>query len=113
MPSFHNLLFNPFYEKHDHKLVGNNRKILARILVNEVNNALDAKASVIFVLEGAVGVGKSFTLRDLSNRLKDPKQFERYGVASTPAIITVREQVKSAGRLPTVEVIKEWLKDLG
>jgi len=46
-------------------------------------------------------------------RMKDPKQFERYGVASTPAIITVREQVKSAGRLPTVEVIKEWLKDLG
>jgi len=46
-------------------------------------------------------------------RIKDPKQFERYGVASAPAVITVREQVKSAGRLPTVEVIKEWLKDLG
>jgi uroporphyrinogen decarboxylase len=46
-------------------------------------------------------------------RIKDPKQFEKYGVASTPAIITVREQVKSAGRMPTVEVIKEWLKDLG
>ncbi len=46
-------------------------------------------------------------------RIKDPSQFEKYGVASAPAIITVREQVKSAGRLPTVEVIKEWLKDLG
>jgi len=46
-------------------------------------------------------------------RIKDEKQFQRYGVASPPAVITVREQVKAAGRVPTVEVIKEWLKDLG
>ena len=46
-------------------------------------------------------------------RIKDEKQFQKYGVASAPAVISVREQVKSTGRVPTVEVIKEWLKDLG
>ncbi|MCI0494841.1 thioredoxin family protein [candidate division KSB1 bacterium] len=46
-------------------------------------------------------------------RIKDERQFQKYGVASAPAVISVREQVKSTGRVPTVEVIKEWLKDLG
>ncbi len=46
-------------------------------------------------------------------RIKDENQFKIYGIASTPAIITVREQVKTTGRVPTVDVIKEWLKDLG
>ena len=46
-------------------------------------------------------------------RLKDERQFQKYGVTSAPAVISVREQVKSTGRVPTVEVIKEWLKDLG
>ncbi len=46
-------------------------------------------------------------------RLTDPKEFERYGVNSAPAILTVRERLKSVGRVPSVEVIKEWLKDLG
>jgi len=46
-------------------------------------------------------------------RINDERQFQKYGVASPPAVITVREQVKSTGRVPTVEVIKEWLKDLG
>jgi MtaA/CmuA family methyltransferase len=46
-------------------------------------------------------------------RIKDERQFQKYGVASPPAIIAVREQVKSTGRVPTVDVIKEWLKDLG
>ncbi len=40
------------------------------------------------------------------------EDIQNYGVAATPAIIAVREQVKSVGKIPTVEVIKEWLKDL-
>ncbi|MDZ7264133.1 MAG: thioredoxin family protein [candidate division KSB1 bacterium] len=40
------------------------------------------------------------------------EDMENYGVAAMPAVIAVREQVKSAGKIPTVEVIKEWLKDL-
>jgi hypothetical protein len=46
-------------------------------------------------------------------QIKDERQFKKYGVASPPAVISVREQVKSTGQVPTVEVIKEWLKDLG
>ena len=42
----------------------------------------------------------------------DEQKIQEYGIASTPAILTVREQVKSVGRVPSVEVIKEWLKDL-
>lgn len=46
-------------------------------------------------------------------RITDPKELERYGVNSAPAVLTVRERLKSVGRVPSVEVIKEWLKDLG
>ncbi len=45
-------------------------------------------------------------------RIKDEETIYSYGVSATPAIITVREQVRAAGRVPSVEVIKEWLKEL-
>lgn len=44
--------------------------------------------------------------------IKDEKEIYKYGVASTPAIIAVEQSVKSVGRVPSVEVIKEWLKNL-
>ncbi|MFZ5515508.1 MAG: MTH895/ArsE family thioredoxin-like protein [Candidatus Zhuqueibacterota bacterium] len=44
--------------------------------------------------------------------IKDEKEIYKYGVASTPAIIAVEQTVKSVGRVPSVEVIKEWLKNL-
>jgi len=44
--------------------------------------------------------------------IKDEKEIYKYGVASTPAIIAVEQTVKSVGRVPSVEVIKEWLKSL-
>lgn len=74
MPQFHNLLFNPFYEKHDHELVGDSRKELMSALVNEIEEALSARAPFILTLLGAIGVGKSFTLKELSARLNDPRQ---------------------------------------
>ncbi len=45
-------------------------------------------------------------------RIKDKDKFKDYGVATSPAVISVKEQVKVAGRVPSVEVIKEWIKDL-
>ncbi len=45
-------------------------------------------------------------------QVTDAQEIRDYGVAATPAVISVREQVKAAGRTPTVEVIKEWLKNL-
>ena len=77
MPTFHKLLFNPFYEKHDHELVGESRKELIKILIGEIEDAISAKSPFILILLGAVGVGKSFTLRELSARINDPKQFSQ------------------------------------
>ncbi len=45
-------------------------------------------------------------------RIKDEQAIYEYGVPSTPAVVVVRKQIKSAGRVPSVEVIKEWIKDL-
>jgi uroporphyrinogen decarboxylase len=45
-------------------------------------------------------------------RIMDEETIHSYGVSATPAIITVKEQVRAAGRVPSVEVIKEWLKEL-
>ncbi|MBD3290405.1 hypothetical protein GF337_16495, partial [candidate division KSB1 bacterium] len=42
----------------------------------------------------------------------DENQFHQYGVAATPAVIAVEERVKISGRVPSVEVVKEWLKEL-
>ena len=45
-------------------------------------------------------------------RITDEQEIAKYGVATTPAVITVRERVKSVGRVPSVEVSKEWIKEL-
>ncbi len=45
-------------------------------------------------------------------RVTDEQKIANYGVATTPAVISVRERVKSVGRIPSVEVIKEWIKEL-
>jgi uroporphyrinogen decarboxylase len=45
-------------------------------------------------------------------QIKDEKQIKEYGVASTPAVVTISEEVKYSGRVPSVEVIKEWIKAL-
>ena len=45
-------------------------------------------------------------------RITDEQEIAKYGVASTPAVITVRERIKASGRIPSVEVVKEWVKEL-
>ncbi|MCX7004989.1 MAG: MTH895/ArsE family thioredoxin-like protein [bacterium] len=42
----------------------------------------------------------------------DAAEIARYEVDATPAVITVQTVVKSVGKVPAVDVIKEWLKDL-
>jgi len=44
--------------------------------------------------------------------ITDVNQFRQYGIAKGPAVLIERRQIKSVGRVPSVEVIKEWLKDL-
>jgi uroporphyrinogen decarboxylase len=45
-------------------------------------------------------------------KLEDDTKLQEYGVASTPAVITINEDVKMVGRVPSVDVAKEWFKAL-
>ena len=45
-------------------------------------------------------------------QVTDQTQFRNYGVASAPAVLIERRVVKSVGRVPSVDIVKEWLKDL-
>lgn len=45
-------------------------------------------------------------------QVTDQSKFTEYGVASAPAVLIERRVVKSVGRVPSVDVVKEWLKDL-
>ncbi len=75
MPDFHGLTSNPFYEKHNHPLVGENRKELMKYLITELNDVLNAKSPLILVLLGGIGVGKSFTLKELVEKARNQKEF--------------------------------------
>ncbi|MDD3927972.1 MAG: MTH895/ArsE family thioredoxin-like protein, partial [bacterium] len=45
-------------------------------------------------------------------KVSDEEAIAEYGVSVTPAIIISRDEIKSEGRTPSVEVIAEWLKSL-
>ena len=45
-------------------------------------------------------------------QISDPKKIADFQVNTLPAVISVTERIKSEGRVPSVEVIKEWLKVL-
>jgi MtaA/CmuA family methyltransferase len=53
-------------------------------------------------------LGSTVQLIQVTNK----QDIAEYGVAATPAVISVRERVKATGRVPSVEVIKEWIKEL-
>ncbi|MCD6331838.1 MAG: hypothetical protein J7L89_01050 [Bacteroidales bacterium] len=49
----------------------------------------------------------------LDVRIETGEEFrQNLGVADTPAWISVKYRIRSEGRQPTIEVIKEWIKDL-
>ncbi|GAK61004.1 uroporphyrinogen decarboxylase superfamily [Candidatus Vecturithrix granuli] len=45
-------------------------------------------------------------------RVMDEHEIAEYGVPNTPAVLSVRERMKSVARVPSVEVVKEWIKEL-
>ncbi|HDP99876.1 MAG TPA: uroporphyrinogen decarboxylase [bacterium] len=45
--------------------------------------------------------------------VKDETQFHEFGAVQTPAIIVEKRQIKAVGNIPSVEVIKEWIKEIG
>jgi len=44
--------------------------------------------------------------------IQDVESRKKYGITGVPAVITTKQHVKSIGNVPSVEVMKEWLKDL-
>jgi len=44
--------------------------------------------------------------------ITDPAQMAAYGVTKGPAVVAVNYKLKSDGNIPSLEVIKEWIKEL-
>lgn len=44
--------------------------------------------------------------------ITDEKQILSYGIVQTPAFVIQEIKVKSQGQEPTLEVVKEWIKDI-
>jgi len=53
-------------------------------------------------------LGKDVRIKIMTGREK----MAGYGVSQSPAVISVRYNIKSEGTVPSVEVIKEWIKEL-
>ena len=53
-------------------------------------------------------LGKDIEVKIIS----DKEQMANYGVTKGPAVVTVNYKLKSEGIEPSLEVIKEWMKEL-
>jgi len=53
-------------------------------------------------------LGKEITVSVVA----DPAQMASFGVTKGPAVVAVSYRLKSEGTEPSLEVIKEWIKDL-
>jgi hypothetical protein len=53
-------------------------------------------------------LGKSIDVKVIT----DKNQLATFGITETPAIVLAEYKVKSKGSSPSVEVIKEWIKEL-
>jgi MtaA/CmuA family methyltransferase len=84
---------------------------------------IQKKAGTIYVLGSGcdacekVKISVEKALQELGTDVKveiitDESKFIEYGVTKTPAIIVEKREVKSTGTTPSVDVIKEWVKDI-
>lgn len=44
--------------------------------------------------------------------ITDSNQIAAFGISDTPAVILAEYKLKSEGKVPSIEVIKEWIKDI-
>lgn len=44
--------------------------------------------------------------------IDDEREYGKFGIMTTPAIAIEKREVKAMGHVPSVEVIKEWIKDI-
>ena len=45
-------------------------------------------------------------------KVKEINQIIEYGIARTPGLV-INEEVKSAGKIPSLDQIKSWIQDAG
>lgn len=62
------LQFNPFYELHNHDLVGEGRKLQLEQVLTEVEKAIDSRSPFFIIIRGTVGIGKSFTMEVIQKK---------------------------------------------
>lgn len=82
------------------------RQAHGRLLV--LGTGADADQTWANVNQAAKELGSTVELL----RVTDAQEIAEYGVPNTPAVLSVRERVKSVARVPSVEVVKEWIKEL-
>ncbi len=44
--------------------------------------------------------------------ITDPNQIAAFGISETPAVILAEYKIKSEGGNPSIEIIKEWIKEI-
>ena len=44
--------------------------------------------------------------------ISDKKQIANYGISQGPAVVAVNYKLKSEGIEPSLEIVKEWIKEL-
>lgn len=72
----YDLNHNPFFDKTDHVLVGENRKIQLRNIKNDILEAVNSQSQYLIVIKGTVGIGKSFGLEYLQKQTLDSENFD-------------------------------------
>lgn len=82
------------------------RQAHGRLLV--LGTGADADQTWANVNQAAKELGSTVELL----RVTEAQEIAEYGVPNTPAVLSVRERVKSVARVPSVEVVKEWIKEL-
>lgn len=80
----------------------------AKILVFGDEGDSDAAECLDNVQKAMTELGVDFAVELVT----DKKRREDYGVARLPSVVIVRAQIKSSEKVPKVDAIKEWLKDL-
>lgn len=73
---------------------------------------MDGSEASLQALENVQQAQKELGSRVEIQKITDKKKIVGYQVNTLPAMISVTEQIKAEGRVPSVEVIKEWLKSM-
>ncbi len=76
--------------------------------VMEFEGILEWREHSIKKMEAINELGADVEVRHIT----DEKIIRSYGVHKTPAVMTVSYKMKSQDRLPSVAVVREWIKEV-